>query len=81
MDGINCTIFRNEGPELSSKLIAEAERWALRRWPGAKRFFTYVNGEKVKSKRPGWCFIKAGWKDSGTNKSGKLILLVKEMRA
>lgn len=81
MDGINCTIFRNEGTELSSRLIAEAERWALKRWPKAKRFFTYVNKSKVRSKRPGWCFIKAGWKDSGTNKSGKLIMLTKEVKA
>ena len=28
IDGVNCTIFRNEGPVLSSKLILEAERFA-----------------------------------------------------
>ena len=77
IDGVNCTIFRNEGPVLSSKLILEAEKFAHDRWPGLK-LFTYVSKEKVKSKNPGWCFIKAGWKPAGENKSGELRLLVKE---
>ena len=77
IDGVNCTIFRNEGPVLSSKLILEAEKFAHDRWPGLK-LFTYVSKAKVKSKNPGWCFIKAGWKPAGANKSGELRLLVKE---
>ncbi len=80
IDGVNCTIFRNEGPVLSSKLILEAEKFAHDRWPGLK-LFTYVSKEKVKSKNPGWCFIKAGWKPAGENKSGELRLLVKEAQA
>ena len=75
--GINCTIFRNESSVLSSKLISEAEAWALKRWPDEKRLFTYVGKTKVKSSKPGWCFIKAGWKIVGENKSGKLVLLEK----
>ena len=77
IEGVNCTIFRNEGPVLSSKLILEAEKFAHDRWPGLK-LFTYVSKEKVKSKNPGWCFMKAGWKPAGENKSGELRLLVKE---
>ena len=77
IDGVNCTIFRNEGPVLSSKLILEAEKFAHDRWPGLK-LFTYVSKAKVKSKNPGWCFMKAGWKLVGENKSGELRLLVKE---
>ena len=77
IDGVNCTIFRNEGPVLSSKLILEAEKFAHDRWPGLK-LFTYVSKAKVKSKNPGWCFMKAGWKPAGENKSGELRLLVKE---
>jgi hypothetical protein len=77
IDGVNCTIFRNEGPVLSSKLILEAEKFAHDRWPGLK-LFTYVSKEKVKSENPGWCFIKAGWKPAGENKSGELRLLIKE---
>ena len=76
IDGINCTIFRNEGPVLSSKLIIEAEKFARERWPGLK-LFTYVSKTKVKSKNPGWCFMKAGWKSVGENKSGKLRLFEK----
>lgn len=77
IDGVNCTIFRNEGPVLSSKLILEAEKFAHDRWPGLK-LFTYVSKAKVKSKNPGWCFMKAGWKPAGENKSGELRLLTKE---
>jgi hypothetical protein len=77
IDGVNCTIFRNEGSVLSSKLILEAEKFAHDRWPGLK-LFTYVSKAKVKSKNPGWCFMKAGWKLVGENKSGELRLLVKE---
>ena len=77
IDGVNCTIFRNESSVLSSKLVLEAEKFAHGRWPGLK-FFTYVSKEKVKSKNPGWCFMKAGWKLVGENKTGKLRLFVKE---
>lgn len=76
IDGVYCSIFRNEGPVLSSILILEAERFARQRWPG-KKLFTYVNKEKVKSKNPGWCFQKAGWQLTGVNKSGKLRIFEK----
>ena len=81
LDGINCTIFRNEGTVLSSRLILEAEKWALMKWPKATRFYTYIAKTKVNSKRPGWCFLKAGWREVGVNKSGTLLLLVKEVKA
>ena len=77
IDGVNCTIFRNESPVLSSKLILEAEKFARQRWPGLK-LFTYVSKDKVKSKNPGWCFMKAGWKLVGENKKGNLRLFVKD---
>ena len=79
IDGVNCTIFRNEGPVLSSKLIIEAEKFANEKWPG-KKLFTYINPKKVRSKRPGWCFIKAGWKQVGISKKG-LLLFTKEAQA
>lgn len=72
-EGIYCSVFRNEGPQLSSKLILEAEALAWEKWPG-ERLYTYVDADKVKSNVPGWCFIRAGWKrlkkETG---SGKLI--------
>ena len=73
IDGINCTIFRNESPVLSSILILEAEKFAHERWPD-KKLFTYVDPKKVKSTKPGYCFIKAGWKITGNSKNGLLLL-------
>jgi hypothetical protein len=76
INGINCTIFRNEGPYLSSELILEAERHAREKWPSLK-LFTYVNPKKIKNKgKPGYCFIKAGWNQAGISKGG-LLLFVK----
>lgn len=66
--GVECSIFRNEGTELSSTLIKHAVDRAWERWPGM-RLFTFV--EPVKLRRindrhrrirpPGYCFIMAGW--------------------
>ena len=74
--GYNCTIFRNESKRLSSDIILEAEQAAFSYW-GPNRVFTYVNGKKIRSTNPGYCFQKAGWIKSGLSKSG-LVLLVKE---
>ena len=71
--GVNCAVFRNEGPTLSSKLILEAERFAWDRWPN-KRLYTYVNPRKVRSTNPGYCFLKAGWNKCGLSKKGLIIL-------
>ena len=74
--GLNCTIFRNEGPVLSSELILEAEGLAWQRWPGI-RLFTYVWDSKVESINPGYCFKMAGWKTCGRNADGRLTILEK----
>jgi len=71
--GVNCAVFRNEGSELSSTLILEAEQFAWERWQG-ERLYTYVDPDAVKSKNPGYCFIKAGWKKCGITKGGLIIL-------
>lgn len=70
--GINCAIFRNESQILSSLLIKQAEEIAWKRWPG-ERLYTYVNPRKIKSKNPGCCFKKAGWKFAGITKKKLLI--------
>ena len=72
--GINCSVFRNEGPLLSSMLIVEAMELAWRRWPG-ERLFTYVAEAKIQSVNPGYCFKKAGWQTCGRNKTGRLTVL------
>lgn len=78
--GINCAVFRNESPMLSSALILEAEGIAFAKW-GERRLFTYVNGRAVKSRNPGYCFIRAGWKRIGITKWNKLVILAKELEA
>lgn len=71
--GVNCFVFRNEGSELSSRLIEEADELADERWPG-ERHFTYVEDGKIASVNPGYCFKQAGWRTCGRNKDGRLIL-------
>jgi len=80
--GINCAVFRNEGPHLSSLLILEAEDFAWGKWPRETRLYTYVNAKKVRRKRdPGRCFRKAGWKPCGITKWNRLLILEKERAA
>lgn len=73
--GIECSIFRNEGAGLSSLLIKKAVNLARNKWGSNVRLFTYVDPSAIRSINPGCCFKKAGWKNIGTNKDGKLILL------
>lgn len=73
--GINCALFRNEGPYLSSDLILEAEQLAWQRWP-RERLYTYVNPKAIRSSNPGYCFKVAGWKVIGRTK-GELVILEK----
>jgi hypothetical protein len=71
--GVNCAVFRNEGSELSSNLILEAEQIAWQRWAG-ERLYTYVDPGAVKSSNPGFCFLKAGWSKCGYTKGGLIVL-------
>ena len=73
-EGVNCAVFRNEGPLLSSNLIRDACLLAWHRWPG-ERLYTYVNDSKIQSANPGYCFKMAGWGYCGRNMSGKLSIL------
>ena len=76
--GVNCAVFRNEGPVLSSTLVREAMRMAKERWPDERRYYTWVNPKKIRSKNPGCCFLKAGWKHAGWTKRGLRILVWEE---
>jgi len=71
--GINCAVFRNESDILASDLIREADAVADFVCPG-ERHYTFVRGEAVKSRNPGWCFICAGWQRYGYTKAGLHIL-------
>ncbi|GAB3201788.1 hypothetical protein GCM10027062_24820 [Nocardioides hungaricus] len=71
--GVNCAVFRNESTELSSELIADAEPFAWRRWPG-QRLYTYVDAAAIRSTNPGFCFQRAGWRRCGVTKGGLIVL-------
>jgi len=71
--GVNCAVFRNESPHLSSELVRQADAIADHVWPG-RRHYTYVDPKAVRSSNPGFCFMAAGWRKCGMTKGGLLIL-------
>lgn len=76
--GVECSVFRNTGPELSSELILGAEALAWGRWPGA-RFFTFIDADATSGRRsrraaPGHCFRVAGWTECGRSSRGLIVL-------
>ena len=73
-----CSLFRNDGPYLSSALIVDAERWAVRRW-GETEAITWVRPSAVQSPNPGYCFLVAGWRKIGKSVDGKEIKLMKRL--
>ena len=72
--GVNCCVFRNEGPTLSSVMIVEAMEQARQRWPHDTRGYTYVNPSRIRSPNPGYCFLMAGWRRCGRSQGGLHIL-------
>lgn len=70
---VHCAVFHNESPVLSSELIREAEGIAWARWPG-ETLWTYVDPRKIKSRNPGYCFKRAGWKRDGKTNGGLVVL-------
>jgi len=73
----NCSIFRNEGPHLSSELVVEAVAATRALWgdPTEQGFITFVDRSKVRPKRdPGRCFLRAGFRFVGYTQSGKVAL-------
>ena len=72
--GVNCAVFRNESHFRSSSLIREAvEEWAWKKWPD-QRLYTYVDGRRIVSTNPGYCFKCAGWRRCGTTIGGLIVL-------
>lgn len=71
--GVNCAVFRNEGPHLSSLLIRQADAIADFCWPG-ERHYTYVHPGRVRSANPGACFQRAGWRRCGKTKGGLIVM-------
>jgi hypothetical protein len=79
LDGWTCTIFRNEGPILSSSLVLAAEQFLLNSGYsiGPDGMLTYVWDRKVKSANPGYCFKQAGWHAIGRSADKRKTLLQK----
>lgn len=72
-DGVQCTLFRNEGHFRCGSLIREAvEQWAVKRWPG-ERLFALAEGCRMVASNPGYCFVRAGWIRCG--ESGGVIVM------
>lgn len=71
-EGINCAVFRNEGPYRSSDLIKMAMAIAWEKWPG-ERLYTYVDPKQVESGLPGYCFFCARWRMLTEKVDGKKI--------
>jgi hypothetical protein len=63
LDAWRCTIFRNEGPDLSSQLIVAAMALTASRWADrpADGWITWVDTTKIPGPHHGYCFKRAGW--------------------
>lgn len=70
------SLFRNEGPHLSSELIREAVRLTCEHWEIPELgMVTFVDASKTRSKRdPGYCYLCAGFKPVGHTKGGLVAL-------
>jgi hypothetical protein len=80
MDGLDawrCSIFRNEGPHLSSDLIVEAMALTAELWQTRPRdgWLTFVKTGAVRSVNPGACFKAAGWELDRTWQHAKMVRL------
>lgn len=72
-----CSLFRNEGPILSSRLIVSAVAATRAKFgaPPPHGIVTMVDPEKTRRKRdPGRCFRKAGFREVGTTERGLIVL-------
>jgi hypothetical protein len=80
LDGWTCTIFRNEGPKLSSDLVLAAEAVLAseqRDDCGPDGMLTYVWDKRIRSTNPGYCFKQAGWHPIGRSADRRKTLLHK----
>lgn len=67
------SLFRNEGPDLSSELIVEAvaATRAMFGEPPDLGIVSFVDASKIRHKRdPGRCYRRAGWSHVGFTKRG-----------
>jgi hypothetical protein len=65
------SLFRNEGPHLSSDLIRWAVAHTRAKWPDVPELgiVSFVDASKTEPKEvPGWCYRMAGWTHIGFTK-------------
>lgn len=69
LDAFRCSLFRNEGPllssdlivaamEISQRILGETNGWGER----LDGWVTWIDPRKVASPNPGYCFLRAGWR-------------------
>ena len=71
------SLFRNEGPSLSSELIIEATAAsrAILGDPPPEGIVSFIDPSKTRRKRdPGRCYIRAGWHYLGLTKGGLVVV-------
>jgi hypothetical protein len=69
------SLFRNEGPVLSSDLIRDAVDITRAKWEEPPEgMVTFVDSTKVRSTNPGFCYLAAGWSRVGFTKGGLHVL-------
>lgn len=76
LTGVQCIVFMNDSTNLSSQLIADAEKFANNKWPQYS-CFTVINPLETKSVNPGYCFKRAGWEFIKTLKGSRHLLVKK----
>lgn len=84
-DAWECSMFRNEGPILSSLLIKEAVELSCAIWGKipSDGLITFIRPEKTTYKRspkslPGACYRHAGWAETRPSSDGKPCLYISE---
>lgn len=73
-----CSLFRNEGPILSSDLIRQAISATRAIWQDTPDtgMITFIDPAKIRRKRdPGRCFLKAGFMHAGHTTTNNLLVL------
>lgn len=77
-----CSAFRNESAHLSSELITEAEQATRYIFgePPPLGFITFIDTTKVRSRNPGYCYLKAGWTKL-KERTGKGLLVYQHLPA
>lgn len=75
-DAWECTIFRNEGPILSSRLVREAVLLSIALWGPlpSESLIIFIRPDKIRSALPGYCYRRAGWVSTTPSSDGKPCL-------